>query len=410
MNQTGILIFVSVILLIFVAFDTYFLVKWKKLVAIRQWKKLYFHIPLIISIIMLLLFTYVTYGRVLSDEKSTNINVAFMITSIWYLPKIIIVPIMFFWDTIRSFYKLLRNLFTKKTVKSEIPVVRSRRKFVQNVTWSFAGIPFIAAFKGILHTAYDFKVYRIDLPLIKLSPELNGLKIIQISDTHFGSFYSREPLLDVLFTINNLQPDLIFITGDFVNFNPKEMDFGFDIMERMKAKYGIYACLGNHDHYMSKSEHQHLLSFFDDSPVKLLNNENTILNINGKNLNIAGVDNYGSRQTFGDFDKALAGLNNTDPTLLLCHDPTNWDKFIRGKSDVDVTFSGHTHGGQLGFDIMGKHYSPVTWAYKQYAGLYHDSDQYLYVNRGLGMSGPPIRLGVNPEITLFTLKTPEFVT
>jgi uncharacterized protein len=410
MNQTGILIFVSVILLIFVAFDIYFLVKWKKLVAIRQWNKLYFQIPFYISILMLLLFIYVTYGRVLNDEKNSSVNIAFMITSIWYLPKIIIVPFMFFWDTIRSFYKLLRNLFTKKTVKSAIPVVKSRRKFVQNVTWSFAGIPFIAAFKGILHTAYDFKVHRVDLPLIKLSPELDGLKIIQISDLHLGSFYSREPLLDALLTINNLQPDLIFITGDFVNFNPKEMDFGFDIMEKMKAKHGIYACLGNHDHYMSQPDHQYLLSFFDDSPVQLLNNENTVLNINGKNLNIAGVDNYGSRQTFGDFDKALAGLNNTDPTLLLCHDPTNWDKFLRGKSDVDVTFSGHTHGGQLGFDIMGKHYSPVTWAYKQYAGLYHDSDQYLYVNRGLGMSGPPIRLGVNPEITLFTLKTPEFLT
>jgi hypothetical protein len=203
MSQTSILIFVSVILLIFVAFDSYFLIKWKKLVAIRQWNKLYFKIPLIISILMLFLYTYVTYGRILGDEKSTSINVAFMITSIWYLPKIIIVPIMFFWDTIMTFFKLLRKLFTPKAQRAKVPVVKSRRKFVENVTWSFAGIPFIAAFKGIIHTAYDFKVHRVDLPLIKLAPEHNGLKIIQISDTHFGSFYSREPLLDALFTINN---------------------------------------------------------------------------------------------------------------------------------------------------------------------------------------------------------------
>lgn len=406
MSQTGLLIFVSVILLIFTSFDVYFLVKWNKLVKKREWNRLIFKIPLWVTILMFLLFTYVTYGRIVIEEKSTTINLAFMITSIWYLPKIIIVPIMFFWDTIKTGIGLILKLFTPHHSKDDKSVVRSRRKFVENVTWSFAGIPFIAAFKGIAHTAYDFKVHRIELPLIKLPSELNGLKIIQISDIHFGSFYSREPLLDAIFTINNLQPDLIFITGDFVNFSPQEMEFGFDILEKMKAKHGIYACLGNHDHYMTDDEHKQLLSYFDDSPIQLLNNESTVLNIDGKSINIAGVDNYGSRQTFGDFDKALKGLNKTHPTLLLSHDPTTWDKFIKSIADVDVTFSGHTHGGQIGFDFIGKHISPVTWVYKQYAGLYHHSDQYLYVNRGMGMSGPPIRLGVNPEITLFTLKTP----
>lgn len=408
MSQSTIIIFIAIITLFFILLDTYFLVKWNNLVKKRNWKRIYFKIPFAIAVFMLLTSLFISYERFFVGEKNIAANVLYIVTSFWYLPKILIVPVMFIFDIFKLIINFFKYIFkSNETIKVLPAPIQSRRKFVQNVTWSFAGIPFLVAYKGLVHTAYDLKVNRIDIPLVKLSAEHEGLRIVQISDIHFGSFYSRKPLMEALYTINNLQPDLIFITGDFVNFNPLEMDFGFDIINSLKAKHGVFACLGNHDHYMTDDEHNKLLSYFDGSNIKLLNNQNEILNIQGKPINIAGVDNYGSRQAFGDFEKALEGLNNIYTTFLLCHDPTNWDRFIKGKKDVDIMFSGHTHGGQVAFDIYGKYISPVALVYEQFAGLYHKSGQYLYVNRGLGTSGPPIRLGVNPEITLFTLKSPD---
>ncbi len=407
-NQTTLIVFIAVITFFFILLDTYFLVKWNNLVKKRNWKKVYFQIPLAIAIIMLLLSLYISYERFFTGEKNITANVLYIVTSFWYLPKILIVPVMLIFDSLKLLINFIKYIFkSNKAVKIQPIPIQGRRKFIQNVTWSFAGLPFLAAYKGLVHSVYDIKVTRINIPLMKLHVEHEGLRIVQISDIHFGSFYSRKPLMEALFTTNNLQPDLIFITGDFVNFNPIEMDFGFDIINSLKARYGIFACLGNHDHYMTDEEHVKLLTYFDGSNIKLLNNDNEVLNIKGKPINIVGVDNYGSRQTFGDFDKALDGLSSINTTLLLCHDPANWDRFIKGKKDVDIMFAGHTHGGQVAFDIYGKYVSPVALAYEQFAGLYHKSGQYLYVNRGLGTSGPPIRLGVNPEITIFTLKSPE---
>jgi predicted MPP superfamily phosphohydrolase len=259
----------------------------------------------------------------------------------------------------------------------------------------------------MIRTTNNFKIHYVDVPISKLPLALNGLKIVQISDIHAGSFTSAKPMTEVLFLIETLQPDLLFVTGDFVNFSHTELPIIMPQLKNLHAKYGVYGCLGNHDHYMSPSDHPSLIDAIQKSGINLLINKNITLNIFNEQLQIAGMDNTSFRMTYGDIHKSLNGLKDYLPTVLLCHDPTNWDKEIRRKTFVDLTVSGHTHGGQIGIEYDELSLSPASLVYKQCAGLYKDKDQYLYVNRGIGTVGPPLRIGIRPEITLITLRSVE---
>jgi predicted MPP superfamily phosphohydrolase len=206
--------------------------------------------------------------------------------------------------------------------------------------------------------------------------------------------------------IKKISPDLVFMTGDFVNFQENEIDKISFEMKQIEAEYGVFACLGNHDHYMFPKEHEIFKSKIRSYGIDLLVNENRTLDIRGNKIQIAGSDNSSWRHNFADFDKTLAGLSKAYPTIMMCHDPSNWDLHINGKRNVDLMLSGHTHGGQFGYNVFGYDLSPVRMFYKQWAGLYKSKDQYLYVNRGLGVVGPPVRIGINPEITHIVLRSP----
>lgn len=286
-----------------------------------------------------------------------------------------------------------------------IDISGSRRKFLRNTSWALAGVPFIIVGKGVFDTRYDFKVHESVINIPKMDKALDGLRIIQISDIHSGSFQSAGPIEIVRGMINDLKADAIVITGDFVNFNPDEYDMAIKEFKALKSDIGIYGCLGNHDHFMSDKQHEILKEKIRFSGIDLLVNESRTLTLNGAQINIAGNDNSGYGQFHADFDKTLSECNPDAPTILLCHDPTNWDKEIRGKRNVDLMLSGHTHGGQIGLEIWGDIVSPARIAYNQFAGHYLDNEQHLYINRGLGTTGPPVRVGVNPEITILTLKS-----
>jgi predicted MPP superfamily phosphohydrolase len=180
----------------------------------------------------------------------------------------------------------------------------------------------------------------------------------------------------------------------------------FPEFSRLKAPLGVYGSLGNHDHYMTDQDHRLLQQTIRNNGIRLLVNEHTALTSGGDKLYIAGIDNTGSRQKFGDVNKTLNGIEQESPVILLAHDPTVWDKEIRGQQPIDVMLSGHTHGGQFVIDVLGEELSPARAVYKQWAGFYDDTTtkQVLYVNRGMGTTGIPMRLGIPPELTLVTLQ------
>lgn len=207
--------------------------------------------------------------------------------------------------------------------------------------------------------------------------------------------------------IDGLNADLIVITGDFVNSKPGEMSIIARELAKLKAPEGVLASLGNHDHYNTPEQHRTLVKGIRELGIDLMVNEHRRVGNGDASIIIAGTDNTGFRQDFADLDLALQGVEPGEPTVLLAHDPTFWDKEVVRQRPVDLMLSGHTHGGQFGIQALGFEWSPAQYVYEQWAGLYRKGDQALYVNRGLGTVGPPIRIGVPPEITVFTLRAPK---
>lgn len=387
-------------IMIFVLIEFYTLFNWKKFVKKQSLDIRWFKIPKYISIVLLAASTVSMFSSlfVSVDEKIRYITM--FLIALWILPKLLIVVILLLKDFGRLFLHLARKVSNKKI---EI-VDENKRKIIQTSAWSLATIPFIMVSKGLLSTTLDFTIRRTEIKIPNLPKGLDGLRIVQISDLHLGSFFDYSAFQEVSRLVNGLKPDIIVITGDFVNNNPKEIIPNYNDLKNLKADIGLYSCLGNHDHYMKDAEHQTLIKVLNDLGANLMINRSEKLIINGSILNIVGIDNIGMRQNFGDLDEAFKNVNENETSILLCHDPTNWDKNIRNKYPADLTLSGHTHGGQVAWEFNGLELKPAKFVYRQSEGLYRNAESQIYVNRGIGTVGPPLRIGVKPEITEIILK------
>ncbi len=292
----------------------------------------------------------------------------------------------------------------------------SRAKFMSQAGIIISFIPFTSFIYGMLKTGYDYKVRTIKLLLPNLPDAFNGYRIAQLSDIHSGSFSTGNPLKKAIGFLLQEKPDLIFFTGDLVNYRADEAEQFIGELSEIKAKDGVYSVLGNHDygdylHWDNKeakaNNFQKLVNIHHKLGWNLLRNQNHILEKDGEQLAIIGVENWGAALRFpkyGDLDAAKKGTENVPVKLLLSHDPSHWDAKVRPEHpDIDVTFSGHTHGFQFGIEIPGFKWSPVQYVYKQWAGLYESGKQKIYVNRGLGFLGYLGRVGILPEITVFEL-------
>lgn len=402
------MIFVLVFAIILYSIDAYNIYKWTKFVKSNSLPQYFYKLAWVISIIMLISLIILVYLRSFDPVLASEIGIIHNFASVWYLPKIFITPFLIIYDIINSLKKFLVHLnqpqqFQKEQELKKEQILDSRRKFTKNLSLTVSSVPFIIVSKGAFDSVTNPLVHKVDIPIKNLPSEFDQFTIVQISDVHVGSFRSDKMFREVIEIVNGLKPDIFVNTGDFVNFNPDELNLFSNHWYGFKPKIGMYSCLGNHDHYMSDDEHSKLVDNLKILKQNLLMNEHQYIEKAGKKLIIAGIDNYGFGQSYGDFDKAFSGIEEDSPVIFLCHDPTNWDTQIRNKRKVDLMLSGHTHGGQIGVTIRGKEYSPVSLKYAQWAGLYKDNEQYLYVNRGLGTSGFPVRIGMNPEITYFKL-------
>jgi predicted MPP superfamily phosphohydrolase len=411
---------------LFYLFDLYFLKSWTKFIKEHKWNKLFYQIMWGIGIFVFIVSFYSLIMRIIDRMPHQIERYLYLTTAIWYLPKIVITPVLIIKDLIKFIIRKFKSFSFKRqtfiiedkgnqksydnsdeqdfSYSLEKKNGLSRRKLLKMAGWSIAGVPYVMVANGMINTTYDFQIHKSEIPLFNLPKALDGLKLVQLSDIHAGSFNSQKPMERVAFLVNTLNPDLILITGDFVNFEPDEIPFIYNSLNALKAKYGVYGCLGNHDHYMSLEKQSQLIAILQSAGINLLINSNIKIEIEKEQLQIAGMDNSSERIRFGDLGKALDGLNNDEPIILLSHDPINWDREVRAQTKVDLMLSGHTHGGQIGIEIFGQTITPSRIVYKQYAGLYRYRDQYLYVNRGIGTVGPPVRVGIPPEISLHILR------
>jgi len=278
-----------------------------------------------------------------------------------------------------------------------------------------AGVSFISLIYGTLKGKYQYQLKQLTLKIKHLPKGLNGLKIIQLSDIHAGNIDSPTSLRKAIKLINAQNPDLILFTGDLVNRDAREIAPFIDIFKELKAKYGKFSILGNHDyveykHWYSlaqKEENQALLyQFHDEMGFKLLRNEHVKLTVGGDDFYLLGVENWGVPPfpQHGDLDATLVGVPKDAIKILLSHDPTHWDKkVINHEQHIHLTLSGHTHGAQVGIDTRWLKWSPVKFVYKRWSGLYEEANQFLYVNRGFGVLAFPGRVGMWPEISLIEL-------
>ncbi|MBA2407621.1 MAG: metallophosphoesterase [Chitinophagales bacterium] len=332
---------------------------------------------------------------------------------VFYLPKILIIPFLLVDDAGRMI-RWIASLFNTPN-KDVQPKGISRSDFLMQAGLLISGLFFSGLIYGVFRGGYNYQLRKVMLKLPNLPDQFNRLRIVQISDIHSGSFTVKNPLKKAVELINAQQPDLIFFTGDLVNNQSDEVLPFIDIFKEMRAKIGVYSILGNHDYgdynnwpsETAKRENlQQLFSTHKNLGWKLLRNENVLLGDEGDQLAIIGMENWGTRfQKYGDMAKSYAGAERAKVKLLLSHDPTHWDAEVsKTFKDVDVTFSGHTHGAQMGVEIPGYiRWSPAQYIYEHWAGLYQQGTQYLYVNRGLGFLAYPGRLGISPEITLIEL-------
>jgi predicted MPP superfamily phosphohydrolase len=281
----------------------------------------------------------------------------------------------------------------------------------------------IAAGGGILTTLiygfsnkYDYHVRRVRLNFKNLPQAFRGLKVVQISDVHSGSFNNKAAVERGIDKILQLNPDLILFTGDLVNNRADEMDKYKDVFSRLKAPMGVYSVLGNHDYgdYEQWPSAAHKRQNLDtlkgvhgEMGWKLLLNQNAVLERGGEQIAILGVENWGAKARFpkyGRIAEAYKGVETVPFKILMSHDPSHWDAEIRPNyPDIDLMLAGHTHGMQFGVELPWLRWSPVQYVYQQWAGLYEQAHQKLYVNRGFGFLGYPGRVGILPEITLIEL-------
>lgn len=292
-----------------------------------------------------------------------------------------------------------------------------RSEFLAKTAMVAGTIPLVAMSYGIISGAHDYRIRRKTVYLPNLPKSFDGITIGQVSDIHSGSFFNKTAVKGGVEMMMSEKPDLLFFTGDLVNNKSEEVEDYINIFDKFKAPLGVYSVTGNHDYgdYKAWTSDQAKVQNFEDLKkahelmgFDLLMNENRTIELGGEKIAILGNENWGAGRfaKYGDLDKAYQGSEEAAVKLLLSHDPSHWDAQVKLKyQDIDMMFAGHTHGFQFGVEIGDFKWSPSQYAYKQWAGLYTEGNQHLYVNRGFGYIGYPGRVGMPPELTIITLKS-----
>ena len=357
------------------------------------------------------------FFRILGQTHMPRLFLLFSFSSFFivYFSKIIVIVFLLLEDVSRL--GILSFLWVKsKVIHEPIPFSPTRSVALSKIAMGIAAVPLVSLIYGMVKGAHFYHLKSISLKLKNLPSSFEGLKIVHISDIHSGSFYNKEAVMKGVQMVIDQKPDLIFFTGDLVNNESIEFEDYVDIFSKIKAPLGIFSVLGNHDYgdyknWSSKEEKianfQHLKDLQKSIGWQLLMDEHVKIEKGGEEIGIIGIQNWSAKGRFpkyGNLKKAYSGTEALPVKLLLSHDPSHWEaEVIPHYKDIGAMFSGHTHGMQFGIEIPGLKWSPVQYMYKQWAGLYTEKDQQLYVNRGFGFIGYPGRVGIWPEITAFTL-------
>jgi predicted MPP superfamily phosphohydrolase len=329
----------------------------------------------------------------------------------------LLAAVFFLIDDIRRLIQWASGrLFFSNTEGSDINgSAISRSAFLSWLGLGIGGTLFSSLIYGFSNK-YKYEVRRVKLSFDNLPASFRGLKIVQLSDIHSGSFGDPQAVARGVDKVLREQPDLILFTGDLVNDAATEMKDYTAIFSRLKAPMGVFSTLGNHDYgdyiwwetpELKKANLERLKQIQAEMGWRLLMNEHVVLEKGGEQIALIGIENWSAKARFpkyGKMNEAYAGAEKYPFKILMSHDPSHWDAEVKTHyPDIDLALAGHTHGMQFGIEIPGLKWSPVQYVYQQWAGLYEEGRQKLYVNRGFGFIGYPGRVGIMPEITVIEL-------
>ena len=360
------------------------------------------------TILFLAGITFSTQYLTRFQEWALSLFLTFLITKLFFI------IVLLLGDIVRFFWGVLRRLFKPKPASGE-PFFPSRRRFIAEAGILLAAVPFTGFFYAMFKGKYDYRLHEVTLYFDELPASFDGFTITQLSDFHSGSFDNMSAVTRGIEIAKAQQSDLFVFTGDLVNNMAWEVEPYISLFSQLKAPYGQFSILGNHDYgdYARWDNPEQKAANFEKIKqnhqtlgYRLMLNENTVIRKGPDQLALIGVENWGRGFIqVGDIDKALEGVDKNAFKILLSHDPTHWEEKIRyHPTTIHLTLSGHTHGAQFGIESDKLRWSPVQGRYLDWAGLAKEKDRYLYVNRGFGFLAFSGRLGIWPEITKLTLR------
>lgn len=410
--------FITIVALLF------FMMDWYVFQAVRSvidelsgsWRKVIYILYWVITIISISGFLYYNLGGKTEMGRDMR-TIIFSFIFVNYFSKIFGVVFLMIDDAGRAVRWVWSQFVPSST---EITSTKnggiSRSDFLVKSSLVVTAVPALTMGYGIISGAHDYRIRRKTVYLKNLPSSFDGLRLAQISDIHSGSFFNKTAVKGGIEMLLSEKPDLVFFTGDLVNDRADEVKDYQDIFSEVKAPLGVFSTLGNHDYgdyanwqsaEAKRKNLQNLIQVHKQMGWDLLMNENRFIQQGNDKIAILGIENWGTGgfAKYGKLDQAYNGTEDAQVKLLLSHDPSHWDAQVRQEyKDIDIMFAGHTHGMQFGIEIGDFKWSPVQYRYKQWAGLYQQAEQYLYVNRGYGYLVFPGRIGILPEITIMELK------
>lgn len=408
--------FLAVIIILFLLLDLYIFQALKTISqsASARGKSILFGSYWAVSILIIIVFALLPF---LSEPEHRRARTYIFATVLGLFFAKLLACVFFLLDDIRRLVQWASGKLFFPNTEGDII---SGDGITRSIFLSWLGLGFGGALFSTLvygySNKYNYKVRKVPLAFENLPPAFKGLKIIQLSDIHSGSLSNPEAVAHGIERVLAEKPDLILFTGDLVNDVSTEVDPFIQIFSRLKAPMGVFSTLGNHDYgdYIwwetpekKKANLQRLQQLQADMGWRLLMNEHVVLEKDGQQIALIGIENWSAKARFpkhGRLDDAYAGTEKYPFKILMSHDPSHWDAQVRPHyPDIDLALAGHTHGMQFGVEIPGLKWSPVQYVYRQWAGLYEEGRQKLYVNRGFGFIGYPGRVGILPEITVIEL-------
>jgi len=352
---------------------------------------------------VILVCTFLIHSYVVNPKLLALLFSFFAVVLSWLVYK----QIMFLFLLIRYVNLLLRKITKRRCIFCS--------KLYRTIAYLTSSLPVLFLIYGIAFGRWDFKVNQQDLFFDNLPESFEGYRLVQISDIHAGGFIlNPNKLRRAVCEVNSLKPNLVLFTGDMVTKTVDEMEGLTSIIASINSFDGKYVILGNHDYGSyarwssigEREKHQaRFIKEIQKTGFVLLNDSSVVIKRNSDSIFIIGMENWGRPlfPQYGNIDVAINGVPDSAFKILMSHDPDFWIDNVKDKRKIELTLSGHSHGMQMGIEYKGKHYSPASWKYENWGGLYGENQVLLYVNKGLGYVGLPARIGMPPEITLFVL-------